>query len=474
MSETVSHNCGICVTHTLHDAHAFIETLQHRGRDATGIAAIGKDRIDVIKWMGTVDKVDQVDLHKVFPSSEYHTFMAHVRYATKGTHNESLEEAHPHVIGGQTHHNGNHVLITDCEFAAVHNGQVDTSYLTDIDISATNTGCDSEAFLHYFKKNGERTILREIPGSYTVAIAQKGKDAVVVMRDRAGIRPGVLGWKDGKYVVASEDIALRKNGGELIEDLEPGAAYYLNASGTYRKTRYADPIPAHCFFEWNYISHRDTILEGIYVKTLRRALGEMLAEELCLDNIELVSYFPRAPEDAARSYAKAAKKEFRPLFYKLRGERAFQGPSKNERRQSINMNLYLMPNAVHDAKGKAVLVIEDSIVRGSNFQHERELMNRAGVSDYVHMSYTPPIGIIGDDGEPRGCLFGVDMPPTDDFFARNRTPEQINEESEVTVGYITVEGMLKVFEKLGMPRSHLCTFCIGGQHPFSQPKRSIV
>ena len=91
MSEEISHNCGLCVAHTLHDAYSMIKSLQHRGREATGIAAIGDNKIDVIKWKGPVDRFDLVDLHKMFLSPDYHTYMTHVRYATRGRKDMILE-----------------------------------------------------------------------------------------------------------------------------------------------------------------------------------------------------------------------------------------------------------------------------------------------------------------------------------------------------------------------------------------------
>ena len=88
-----------------------------------------------------------------------------------------------------------------------------------------------------------------------------------------------------------------------------------------------------------------------------------------------------------------------------------------------------------------------------------------------HLNYTPPIGIRGEDGVPRGCMFGVDMGPSDDFLARDRTPEQINQELGLQIVYISPAGMLDTFESVGMPRENLCTYCIGGCHPFAQGRQ---
>ena len=466
MTEIIRHNCGLCVAHTLHDAYSLIKSLQHRGREATGIAAVGNNRIDVIKWKGPVNRFDITDLHKIFPASNYHSYMAHVRYATRGRKDQILEDAHPHTIGGTREDRGDHILIRNCELAGVHNGQVNQEYLGDIDNDILNTGCDTEALLHIFKEQGEDALLNKIPGAFTLAIAAKGMDNIVVLRDKTGIKPGVLGWKDGKYGVASEDIAFRKNGGTFVEDLEPGSAYYLCADGTYSKRDVVTPKKKYCFFEWNYLAHLDTVLNGTSVRRVRGSLGEELAKDFDSENIDLVTFLPRSPEVAARSFANALNLKFEPVFYKMRGERAFQGSTSGEREKSISKNLHLLPGKKH-LEGKIVVTIDDSMVRGNNSRHERDLLyNKAKVKEAYHINYSPPIGITGQDGVPRGCLFGVDMPPDDNFIARGRSQDEISKEMKMPVIYISMEAMLSAYNKLGVQSSELCTYCIGGNHPF--------
>ena len=181
MSEEISHNCGLGVTHTLHDTYSLIKSLQHRGREATGIAAIGENRIDIIKWKGPVNTFDITDLYKIFPSYDYHTYMAHVRYATRGRKDQILEDAHPHVIGGTIENRGNHILIRDCEIVGVHNGQVNEEYLSHVDKKVLRTGCDTEMLLHFFREKGEAEFLKSIPGAYTIAIADKRRKEIVVL-----------------------------------------------------------------------------------------------------------------------------------------------------------------------------------------------------------------------------------------------------------------------------------------------------
>jgi len=454
------------MAHTLHDTYSFMDSLQHRGREAGGIAALGYGRIDVIKWKGTVDRVDLEDLYKIFPSPSYHSYLGHIRYATRGRKDEILEDAHPHVIGGKIQNRKNHILITDCDMAIVHNGQVDRKYMEGIDKSVLKTGCDTEALLHFFKERGEHEILKKIPGAYTMAIADKKRKDVIVLRDRTGIKPGTLGLKDGKYVVVSEDIALRKNDGETIENLEPGCVYYLKAEGGYTKKKVVEPKRASCFFEFNYISHADSVIDRVSVRALREAIGEQLAEEFNPSDVEMVTFLPRCPKPAAINFSKKINKPFVPIFYKLRGERAFQGSTPDDRKNSIEENLHLLPNAKNKLKGKIVVVIDDSTVRGNNLRREKELLEEAEVKKCYHVNYTPPIGIVGEDGVPRGCMFGVDMPPDDNFIARNRTAEEISEKIGIDVHYMSIEGMLKAFEKIGLRKDELCTFCIGGKHPF--------
>lgn len=464
--DEVREHCGVCVSHTLHDNYNFLRSLQHRGREAAAMVAIGDNRIDAIKWAGTVTRFDVVDLHKILPSNQYHTYLGHVRYATRGRKDKILEDAHPHVIGGRTEDRGSHILIHDCDMAMVHNGQVSKDYLRLEGETVLRGDCDTEALIHMYKEIGEIEFIRRIPGAYTLAIADKRKKEVIVLRDRHGIRPGVIGIKGGKYCVASEDVALTENGGEFFEDLTPGAIYYLHPTGGYRKEAIIKPEIKHCFFEWNYISNVASILDLESVRSVRVALGRKLAEEFHPEDIDYVTFLPRCPEMAAASYAEKTGIPFIPVFYKMRGERSFQGSTNIDRQQSIQGNLHLLPGTNEKLNGKTIIVIDDSMIRGTNASHARQLLNDAGAKKIYLANYTPPIGIIGADKKQRGCLFGVDMPLDDNFIARGKSLEDISQEVGMEVVYLSKNGMLDAFESMGIRRRNLCTFCIGGKLPF--------
>ncbi len=466
----VKHNCGFCVAHTLHDAYSFIKSLQHRGREAAGIAFIGDESIDVLKWVGSVATIDIEDLYKIFPSKKYHTYLAHVRYATRGRKDKILQDAHPHIIGGTVEDKGSHIIITDCDAVVVHNGQVNSEHLANVSRDLLKTNCDSEALLHLFNSVGEKEIIKTIPGAYSLAFAKKGDDKTIVLRDRLGMKPGGLGWKDGKYLVTSEDVAFRKNGGKFIEDLEPGYIYYLHSNGDYSREKASEQTKKHCFFEYNYISDIDSIIDGVSVRRVREVLGEALAKEI-QPNADIVTFLPRCPEVAARRYAEIIGKPFMQIFYKTRGERSFLGSTEEDRENSIKTNLYIMPlingkPCEEVLKDKTVILIDDSTIRGNNSKRAVQTLLAKGVKKVYLLNYTPKIGLIPEDNIERGCVYGVDMPPNDDFIVRGRTEEEINEKIGAEVYFLSVNGMLTAFEKLGMKREHLCYFCIGGKKPF--------
>jgi len=485
-TDSTREHCGLVVTHDLQDLYDMMKSLNHRGREAAGIAAIG-DTIDVMKWSGAVSAFDWVDISKLFDStkSQYHTFIGHVRYATKGRKDKILQDTHPHTIGGNTIDYGNHILVQNCDAVIAHNGQIADKYLQSIDKSKLKTGCDTEALLHFFKENGEQGILRQIPGSYTLAIAAKDRKDVIVLRDSFGIKPGVLGEKNGKSIVSSEDVAFIENGGKWTSNLEPGVIYYLEPKGGYREERIMKPNHiAHCMFEWKYVSSVNSNLDSISVRTYRDEVGKTLAEEFHPDDIDIISFVPRCPQTTSRSfaqeYAKIHQKNigdmYRSVFYKRNSSRSFIESTSEERAKSISDNLYIVPQIANELRGKVLCLIDDSVIRGNNSVRAIKLAYEQGVKKIYFVSYTPPIGIIGEDGIPRGCNLGVDMPPEDNFIIRkideasgkqaNRTYSEVGEKLGAEVYFLSREGMFKTFEKLGMPRDHLCAYCVGGSHPF--------
>ncbi len=159
----------------------------------------------------------------------------------------------------------------------------------------------------------------------------------------------------------------------------------------------------------------------------------------------------------------------------MRRDRSFLGSTASDRKNSINENLHRvdLENLGKSLRGKVIVCIDDSTIRGNNSKRERDLLIESGVKKIYHLNYTPEVGIIGEDSIARGCIYGVDMPPEDKFIARtkgkhprNRTIEEISKEMKMNVAYISLEGMLKGYGIVGIPRNHLCYYCIGGPKPF--------
>jgi amidophosphoribosyltransferase len=470
----INHNCGIVVTHSLHDAYNMINSLQHRGREAAGIAGFGKNVIDVLKWKGKVKDFGLTDLHEIFPSHKYDLFMAHVRYATRGKKENILEDAHPITIGGKETRHHDHILINDCDYAIVHNGQVFGTCLDDICINDPASKIDSARILEYYHKKNEYNLIKDIPGAFTLAIADKRLNEAIIMRDKHEIRPGIKGKKDGKYIITSEDIALRKNGADIESKLNGGSIYSLLPNGNMIEKKIVQPKPKHCFFEWNYIGDIDSEIEGLSVRKARDELGRALAQQNKGLDADFVTYLPRCPKRAAKGYSYESGIEFLSVFYKKKNERSFQGSTKKERNESIKNNLYLVPGIQRSIRGKKIILIDDSIVRGNNSKHARDLLYSIGVKEIFFRSYTPPIGVIDENGEKHGCLYGVDMPPEDDFIIRksvrkkltNRNIKEVSKSMNMNVDFLTYNNLIKTFSELGFSEDKLCTYCIGGDKPF--------
>lgn len=469
----VEHNCYLCVGHTLHDTYAMADNLSHRGRDSTGAFAQGPGGIDVLKWKGPPSEFRNKSLQKIFPAQKYFLYGMHGRYKTRGAEDINLDEAHPHTIGGKIEDRGDHVFIRGCKKVLIHNGQIEDKYLNGLDRRGIKTGCDSEALLHYYDQFGIEAILRNIPDGYTIAIADVDKNGVQIARGRLGLKPGVWGTKDGFDLFASESVALRELRATFNGDLVPGAVYYLRPDGKMSKPKQVVPAScATCMFSFQYIAHPYSYLMGVPVLTVRRALGKELAREFPLDDYDVVSFVPESPDDAARTYSDERDLPLMDIFYKKKSNRSFQAPTQKAREDAIELNLHLIPSILSQIRAKRIIIVDDSFVRGTVAKTAGKLLYEvAKVKEAVFLSYTPMIGIIPEDGIPRGCDFGgVDMPSKENkhhkFLARGKTLEEMSKEVGVKIGFLSIEGMERAYKSVGIEFKDLCTFCIGGLHPF--------
>jgi amidophosphoribosyltransferase len=465
---SVRDECGIAVGHSLHDTYKMMKALQHRGQEAAGIAVKRRDGgIDALKWMGLVDDFALDYLYDILGDGDL--FIGHVRYSTSGS-KSSLRNAHPHYFGGKETDKGDHIIARGVDIAGVHNGTLACCEGTE------DFECDTMQLLDRFGKKGPDGVLKELPGAYSVAILSTGEDEAFVMRDRYGIRPLYLGKKDGRFIAASEDCAIRVIGGTKHRTHFPGEMARISGSKCETERIVMPARDKWCFFEVNYLASDESHMGGRSVRNSRYHLGGMLCDEF-LDaghidpaEVDVLAYLPKCPEPAALGFESRWKTRTghtfkigptRNIFYKKVARRAFMGQTEEERQKSIHKNLYLRDDI--DLTKLTVLIIDDSIVRANNSERANGMCYEAGARRVLNAIYTPPLGPRLEDGQ-RGCLFGVDMPPGDKFaLTKYGSVQGIADHIKADVlHYISKENM---FKAMGVSPGRMCHYCIGGPHP---------
>ncbi len=427
--------CGIVgivgkqdVNQQLYDA---LTVLQHRGQDAAGIVTGDGNRLHLRKGNGLVrDVFHQHHMQRLVGTLG----IGHVRYPTAGT--GSSAQAQPMYVnspyGIVLAHNGN---LTNAEAL-----QAD---LFREDMRHVNTDSDSEVLLNVFahelqvlrahRPQAEHVfaavegVHRRCRGAYA-AVAMIIGCGVVAFRDRFGIRPLVFGKREGEqgteYMVASESVALDILGFELVRDVAPGEAVLITADGElHTKICAEETVLTPCVFEYVYLARPDSVMDRISVYKSRLRMGDHLAERILErfpgndHDIDVVIPIPDTGRTAALPLAHELNVKYREGFIKNRYiGRTFIMPGQSERRKSVRAKL----NAVElEFKGKNVLLVDDSIVRGTTIQQIIELARDAGARKVYVASAAPAIR------HPN--VYGIDMPTPNEFVAYNRTEEQVGE-----------------------------------------------
>jgi amidophosphoribosyltransferase len=446
-------HCGIGVAHTLHDVYKILKSLQHRGQDAAGIATKGRYGIDVLRWKGRVDDFSLEDAGKILQGN---LFIGHVRYSTTGEKSDEglLEGAHPRFIGGNKNLRNSHEIARGASSAIVQNGNL-------AGVSYEEGEIDTDVMLDFYSENDIEKTIQKFPAGYVSAILDIRSDDALVFRDRYGIRSLWIGEKDGKLVSASEDVAIWEIGGKPIREVYPGEVIYISENGVeINKRQIVKPNLKLCFFEFNYLQSPSSSLDGRSVLDVRYSIGKEIAKEFKPD-VDFISYIPHAPESMARGYSDTRKIPFLNVFYKQKMKRSFLGPTKKQRAESIGTNLFVLDNI--DLKGKRIVVCDDSVVRLNNAPDAAKKLRERGV-EYISLAVgTPPIGPI-INGEERGCLYGIDMPPSDDFAIRRyKGLEEMAKASGFDDIYFISEEAMGKAHKSSLDRR--CTYCIGGPKP---------
>lgn len=422
--------------------------LQHRGEESCGIAVNTSSGIKSVSGMGLVADVLKRARVKTLQGR---TAIGHVRYSTTGS--SIIRNAQPFVIN---HH--------DSSFAIAHNGNLTNAVSLRKDLEKRGaifqTTMDSELVLHLMVRSRsadhvERLTeaLRSCEGAFTMLVMTE--EFMVGVRDPYGFRPLSLGRKGRSYVLASESCSFDLIGAKFIRDIEPGEAVIISSGNNLSSVRFADKIPkARCIFEFIYFSRPDSDIFGESVYKVRKRLGLQLAEESPAPGAELVTAIPDSGNYAALGYSQRSKIPFE--FGMVRNHyvgRTFIQPSQEMRSYGVKIKLNPVKNAL---KGKSIVVVEDSIVRGTTTSGRIKALREAGVKE-IHMRIScPPVR--------HPCYYGIDFPSEKELIANLRpSVRDIADFIGVdTLRYLSHEGMLKAVSSDGRG---FCTACFNGVYP---------
>ncbi len=407
--------------------------LQHRGQDSTGIATADGSHLHMHKTKGQVREGFRTrDMRALMGN----VGLGHVRYATAGAASNE-EEAQPFYV------NAPYGIIL------VHNGNLtNTRELTNdlfrIDRRHVNTSSDTELLLNVLATELQGTVSgtelgpehvftavenlhKRVEGSYaTIAII--AGHGLLAFRDPFGIRPLILGKRDaanGKtdYVVASESLVLESGGYEIVRDVEPGEAIFITKDGEFFSRQCAEnPILRPCSFEYVYLARPDSVMNGISVYETRLRMGDRLAATIAqhapLGDIDVVMPIPDSSRPSAMQVARKLGVEYREGFYKNRYVgRTFIMPGQAQRKRSVRQKLNAMSA---EFKGKNILIVDDSIVRGTTSREIVEMARAAGANKVTFTSAAPPVRY------PH--VYGINMPSRQELIAHGRKIPEIAQE----------------------------------------------
>ncbi len=379
--------------------------------------------------------------------------IGHVRYSTAGSNRKCnaqpiLEE----YIGGQVAvaHNGN----------LVNAAQIKSDYQKFGHIFYSTS--DTEVVLHMLAKPAHQEksdplahVLAHLQGAFSFLFLFP--DRIEACRDPWGFRPLVIGLtRDGFYCVASETCALTSIQATYVREVEPGEIVTIDKTGTKLTSRFFTESRlahhSHCAFEHVYFASPSSNLFGDVVMEVRQRMGRQLARENPVD-ADIVIPIPDSGRSAALGYSKESGIPFEEGIVPNRYVgRSFIQPSQHMRDLAVQMKLIVIPEIV---RGKRVIVVEDSIVRGTTTRGKMLALRRAGAKE-IHMRVScPPIR--------HPCFFGIDFPTPTELIANGRTVDQIRDFIEVdSLAYLSLEGMLK---SMGKPPENYCTACWSGNYP---------
>jgi amidophosphoribosyltransferase len=425
--------------------------LQHRGQESAGIAVSDSGRLTALRDMGLVTQVfDEQKLRGL----RGELAIGHTRYSTTGS--SQWWNAQPLVQHGAARtvalgHNGNLTNAAELRAELSEHGRK-PSTTADSEVIAALIAND-EAPLEQAVANA----MKRLDGAFSVVLLSEGK--LVAFRDPRGMRPLCIGRLDSDWVVASETCALDLVGAELEREIQPGGLVVVDDNGM----RAIQGVPvdgagAMCIFEFFYLARPDSRLAGVEMHGARVRMGERLAEEAPVD-ADLVLPIPDSGTPAAIGYSRALGIPFSEGLIKNRYVgRTFIQPDQGLREQGIKLKF----NPLAEVKGKRVVAVDDTIVRGSTTRQIVQMLFDAGASE-VHVRISAP-PIISQ------CYYGIDFADPDELIAANKSIEEVCEYIGATsLAHLSLEGLQASTRR---PESQFCRACLTREYPTAVPREA--
>lgn len=428
-----------------------LHSLQHRGQEGAGIVSNDQGKLHGHRDLGLLSEVfsDESKLSRLRGNAA----VGHVRYATAG--NGSVDNIQPFLF-----------KFYDCQIALAHNGNLTNAKTLrkelEKDGAIFHSNSDTEILMHLIRKSRQVTLLdqlkeslNQVKGGFAYLLITENE--IIAALDPNGFRPLSIGqMKNGAYVIASETCALEVIGAEFVRDVQPGELVIINDEGITIDSYTTDTQHAICSMEYIYFARPDSNIAGVNVHTARKEMGRRLAEESSVE-ADMVIGVPNSSLSAASGYA-----EFSGIPYELglvKNQyiaRTFIQPTQELREQGVRMKLSAVRGVV---EGKRVILVDDSIVRGTTSRRIVQLLKEAGAKE-VHLRIaSPPLKY--------PCFYGIDIQTRKELIAANLTVDEIQVCVEAdSLAFLSEQGLI---DSIGLnfdaPYNGLCMAYFNGDYP---------
>ncbi len=433
--------------------------LQHRGQESCGIAVSDTEgpqgNMTQYKGMGLVN---EVFLPGSLDGLKGNIGVGHVRYSTAGA--STRENAQPLVLNYikgvlALAHNGNLINTPELRSDLAHDGAI---FQTTIDTEVIAYHIARARVKTATVEDAVKEALSKLKGAFSIVIASPRK--LIGARDPFGFKPLCIGKRGNAYIITSETCALDTTGAEFVRDVEPGEIVTITPDGIHSDKSLCIPAEKHarCIFEYIYFARPDSHIDGVSVYGSRILAGRLLAKDSYVD-ADLVVGVPESGNAAALGYAMESGIPYGTAFVKNSYiGRTFIKPGQSSRESSVQVKLNVLKEAV---AGKRIIMIDDSIVRGTTSDRIVTMLRKAGAKE-VHMRVSSPPFLWP-------CYFGTDVPEREQLIAYKRSVEEIRDIIGAdSLAYLSVDRLKELSEGLA-----ICNGCFTGKYPLDPPKEDI-